>query len=432
MSGSQNGGLQPGGAWESTALDLDARDPLPSLRDRFHLPTDETGRDVAYFCGNSLGLQPRAVQHDVIVELEDWRSLAVRAHLEGRNPWYSYHEQFRAPGAAIVGGQPHEVVFMNGLTTNLHLLMVTFFRPDGQRRKILMEEPAFSSDRYAIETQLRVHGLDPAECLITVAPGEDGATLSEDTIERQIQEAGDTLALVMLGGVNFLSGQCLDMPRITRAGHRVGAVVGFDLAHAAGNVPLRLHDWNVDFAAWCTYKYLNAGPGAVAGAFVHERHAKNVSAPRFGGWWGYDPDTRFQLQLRPDFVPVASADGWQLSNPPILAMAPLKASLALFEEVGISRLREKSVRLTRFFEQCLVALGDDRVEQLTPREAEQRGCQLSLRLRSGGARALEHRLLARGIVCDAREPDVIRAAPTPLYNTHHDIWRLVTALAEEI
>ena len=424
-------GLEPGGDWERKALELDATDPLAVFRSRFHIPTDESGREVAYFCGNSLGLQPVAVQSDVDVELEDWRSLAVRAHLEGRNPWYSYHEQFREPGAAIVGALPHEVVFMNGLTANLHFLMVTFFRPEGGRRKILMEEPAFSSDRYAIETQLRVHGLDPTECLITVAPGEDGFTLSEDTIEQRIGEAGDALALVLLGGVNFLSGQCLDMARITRAGHAVGAMVGFDLAHAAGNVPLRLHDWDVDFAAWCTYKYLNAGPGAVAGAFIHDRHATNVRAPRFGGWWGYDPATRFQLQLRPDFEPVASADGWQLSNPPILAMAPLKASLALFGEAGIERLRSKSVGLTAFFEACLRTLGADRVQQLTPGAPERRGCQLSLRIHSGGARALEHRLLGRGIVCDAREPDVIRAAPTPLYNSHHDVWRLVAALAEE-
>ncbi len=420
---------EPGGSWEREAEALDAQDPLAGFRSRFHIPPGPNGVSAAYFCGNSLGLQPRGVDADLSAELGDWQRLAVRAHLEGRSPWYSYHMQFREPGARVVGARPHEVVFMNGLTTNLHLLMVSFFRPQGARRKILMEGPAFSSDRYALQTQLRVHGLDPEECLVALTPDESDVVLSEDAIERAIAELGDSLALVLLGGVNFLSGQCLDMERITAAGHAVGAVVGFDLAHAAGNVPLALHDWGVDFAAWCTYKYLNAGPGAVAGAFVHERHARKRDLPRFGGWWGYDPETRFQLQLRPDFVPVPSADGWQLSNPPILAMAPLRASLALFDEAGMDRLRRKSESLTGFLERCLDALPGRPYEILTPRDPARRGCQLSLRVRGGGARALEQRLLGRGVVCDAREPDVMRASPAPLYNSHHDVWRLVEALA---
>ncbi|MCA9739888.1 MAG: kynureninase [Gemmatimonadota bacterium] len=419
-----------GSAEERRARALDAADPLARFRSRFHVPLHEDGQPVAYFCGNSLGLQPVGVQADVVAELEDWQTLAVRAHLEGRDPWYPYHRQFREPMARLVGARPEEVVLMNGLTVNLHLMMVSFYRPEGTRRRILMEDAAFSSDRYAVETQLRVHGVDPADGLIAV-PATDGACLDEAEIERRIEDAGDTLALVLLGGVNFLTGQRLDLARIARAAHAVGARVGFDLAHAAGNVPLSLHDDGADFAVWCTYKYLNAGPGAVAGCFVHERHAHDRALPRFGGWWGYDPDTRFQLHLRPDFVPVASADGWQLSNPPILALAPLKASLALFDEAGLPALRAKSVALTGYLESLLDTLPAGRFRVLTPRDPERRGAQLSLQVEGGGARALEHRLMAQGIVCDAREPDVLRASPAPLYNTFQDVWRLAAALADE-
>ncbi|MEZ4415307.1 MAG: kynureninase [Gemmatimonadota bacterium] len=409
---------------------LDASDPLRGFRSRFHVPRHADGAPVAYLCGNSLGLQPKDVEADVQAELEDWRLLAVRAHLEGRHPWFPYHRQFRDAAARLVGALPGEVVMMNGLTVNLHLMMVTFYRPQGERRRILIEEPAFSSDRYAVETQLRVHGVDPAEGLIALPTRPGTALLEEADIERAIADAGPTLALVLLGGVNFLTGQRLDLERITRAAHAVGARVGFDLAHAAGNVPLRLHDWNVDFAAWCTYKYLNAGPGAVAGCFVHERHGVDRSLPRFGGWWGYDPQTRFQLQLAPNFVPVAGAEGWQLSNPPILALAPLRSSLALFEEAGMHALRAKSELLTGYLESLIDGIPGDRIQVLTPREPERRGCQLSIRIEGTDAKALEAWLVARGIVCDAREPDVLRAAPTPLYNTFHDAWRLAAALAE--
>ena len=407
------------------ALRRDADDPLAGFREHFRIPSGPDGTPSAYFCGNSLGLQPTAAHADVLAELEDWAQLGVRGHLEGRTPWYSYHERFRESGARVVGAEPGEVVMMNGLTVNLHLMMVSFYRPSGARTKILIEAPAFPSDRYAVETQIRLHGLDPKRELIEVSAPAGEYTVNEDDVVAEIERAGSELALVLVGGVNFLTGQRFDLERIAEAARAQGAVVGFDLAHAAGNVPLQLHDWNADFAVWCNYKYLNAGPGAVAGCFVHARH-HGEPFPGLAGWWGNDPATRFRMQLIPDFVPHGGAEAWQLSNPPILAMAPLKASMDLFDRAGIQALRTKSLELTGFLERLLDRHCGHELTIMTPRDPERRGCQLSL-LVPDGART-QARLESAGVVTDFREPDVIRAAPTPLYNTFYDAWRLVAAL----
>jgi kynureninase len=414
---------------ERYALDLDARDPLGSYRERFLIPSQGEGSPSIYFAGNSLGLQPRTVREAVVRELDAWARLAVRGHFEGEKPWYTYHDLFLQPLARLVGGEPHEVVLMNGLTVNLHLLLASFYRPRGRRNKMLIDGPTFPSDRYAVATHLRHHGLDPQEALIEVGPRGDEDTLRIDDVEGVLEREGDDIAVVLMGGVNFLTGQLLDIARIARSARERGCIVGFDLAHAVGNVELCLHEWDVDFAAWCGYKYLNGGPGAPAGCFIHERHARNVELHRFGGWWGNDPATRFKMQLLPEFVPVASASGWQLSNPPILAMAPLLASLEIFSEAGMPQLRKKSKRLTGFLEFLLDDIPDGRVRILTPRDPESRGCQLSIRV-DGDARVYQRSLEETGVVCDFREPDVVRVAPTPLYNTFHEAWRFARILAD--
>lgn len=414
---------------EAFARELDAADPLAGFRDRFHLPRRSTGEPVIYFCGNSLGLQPRAARDMVQQELDDWAALAVDAHFHARNPWYPYHELLREPGARLVGARPHEVVFMNGLTVNLHLLMVSLYRPTPERHRILIEDAAFPSDTYAVRTQLRYHGFDPERGLVVVRPRPGEYAIRTEDIESTLAREGRSIALVLMSGVNYFTGQVFDMPRITAAAHAHGCTVGFDLAHAAGNIELTLHEWDVDFAAWCTYKYLNSGPGAVAGAFLHERHARDTNLPRFGGWWGNDPKTRFRMHLEPEFRPVASADAWQLSNPPILAMAPLVPSLALFDEAGIPALRAKSRRLTGYLLALLDAMPSERYEVITPRDEEARGCQLSIRVRKS-PRALFDELEAAGVVCDFREPDVIRVAPVPLYNTYHEVWAFARILSQ--
>jgi len=406
---------------------LDREDPLHSLRERFHIPAGPDSRPVRYFCGNSLGLMPRDATSFVNQELEDWAAHAVEGHFRAKTPWYRYHEHFREAGARLVGARAREVVMMNSLTVNLHLMMVSFFRPTRERFKILIEDPAFPSDLYAVKSQLDFHGIDPAEGLIQVKPREGEATLRTEHIEAVLEDEGDRVALVLIGGVNFFTGQLFDMARITAAARLKGCVVGYDLAHAAGNVPLALHEWGVDFAVWCSYKYLNAGPGAVAGCFVHERNAKKLDLPRFAGWWGNDPDTRFQMQLLPDFVPVASADGWQLSNPPILGLAPLHAALALFDEAGLPALRTKSERLTGYLESLLDRHPTDAFEMITPRDPAARGCQLSLLVRDRPKERFEA-LVKSGAVVDFREPDVIRVAPVPLYNTFEDVWHFVDIL----
>lgn len=412
-----------------TALRLDARDPLGRFRERFSFPRDGEGRPVRYFTGNSLGLLCRESRLALLDEVTAWSERAVEGHFEGDVPWTTVHRRIREPHARVVGALPHETAVLGGLTVNLHLLMMSFYRPQGARSRILMETPSFPSDLYAVRTHLHARGRDPERELLQVAPPPGEDLLREDDIERVLEKRGGEIALVLLGGLHFLTGQWLDLPRIVAAAHRAGAVVGFDLAHAAGNVPLRLHDWNVDFAAWCTYKYLNAGPGAPGGVFVHERHARDVTLPRFGGWWGNDLSLRFRMQLEPEFAPVPEAEGWQISNPPILAIAPLLGSLRVFDEAGMDALRERSMRLTGYLERLLDVRAPHGVTVVTPRDPARRGAQLSLRVRAG-SRAAQAALLARGVVCDFREPDIVRAAPVPLYTSFEDVWELADALAD--
>jgi len=413
---------------EAFAHELDREDALARFRDEFHLPTGRDGAPLIYFAGHSLGLQPKRTRGLIERELDDWAELGVLGHETAATPWYSYHENFRESGARLVGAEPGEVVMMNSLTVNLHLMLVSFFRPTEKRHAILMEAPAFPSDMYAIQTQLRHHGLDPAGSLITVGPREGEHTVRTEDIERILAERGETIATVLLGGVNFLTGQLFDMPRITAAARRHGCSVGFDIAHAAGNVELHLHEWDVDFAVWCNYKYINSGPGAVGGCFVHERHGSQSELPRFGGWWGNDPDTRFRMHLNPSFEPVPSAESWQLSNPSIFAMTPLLGSIAIFDEAGMPALRRKSERLTGYLEYLVDQIPGERYEIITPRDPGQRGCQLSLLVHQD-AHECERALQEAGVICDFREPNVIRAAPTPLYNTFHEVWRFARVLA---
>lgn len=400
---------------------LDATDPLRAFRDEFHIPLHD-GAQMAYFCGNSLGLQPRGARAHVEAVLDKWAREAVEGHFREPAPWMPYHALVRDALAGVVGAQPEEVVAMNSLTTNLHLMMVSFFRPDAHRNMILMEAGAFPSDRHAMASQLAFHGLSTDTHLIELAPDRDDGTISMAAIERAIAEHGDRLALVLWPGVQYRSGQAFDLAAIARLGHAAGAMVGFDLAHAVGNLPLRLHEDGADFAVWCHYKYMNAGPGAVAGCFVHERHAR-TRRPRFAGWWGHEEASRFRMS--PDFVPTPGADGWQLSNPPVLGLAPLRASLDLFARAGMPALRAKSRALTGCLDTLIRAHLGDVLQIVTPASPEERGCQLSLRVAGGRerGRALFEHLAAHGVLGDWREPDVIRISPAPLYNTFADVLR---------
>lgn len=410
-----------------TAAKMDAADSLSDFRERFHFPEAKDGVEPVYFTGNSLGLMPKTAREYVDQELLDWERLAVAGHLHAKHPWLPYHEFLTEQMAAVVGAKPIETVVMNSLTVNLHLLMVSFYRPTDGRHKIVIERGAFPSDQYAVESQIKFHGFDPRTSLIELTPREGEACLRTENIIETIESEGNTIALVMLGGVNYYTGQAFDMKAITEAGHKVGAVVGFDLAHAAGNLALEMHAWNVDFAAWCTYKYLNAGPGAVGGAFVHERHAREFSLPRFVGWWGHDKETRFLMG--PDFKSLPGAEGWQISNPPILQMAALRSSLEIFDEAGRDALREKSLKLTGYLESLIDEIADDRIEIITPREPEQRGCQLSIRVKEAD-RSLHERLVERGVYADWREPGVIRVAPAPIYNSFADAHRFAEVLKD--
>lgn len=419
----------------ASALQLDEQDPLRGFRERFHFPASQTGEESIYFTGNSLGLMPKTARGYVEQELKDWETLAVEGHIHARNPWLPYHEFLTEPMARIIGAKPIETVVMNALTVNLHLLLVSFYRPSGERRKIVIEKGAFPSDQYAVESQMRFHvrssnlswplvGRGPAEAgtpndLIELTPREGESTLRTEDILDVVEREGNAIALVLLGGVNYYTGQAFDMKAITEAGHKAGAVVGFDLAHAAGNIELKMHDWDVDFAAWCTYKYLNGGPGAVGGAFIHERHAQAFDLPRFAGWWGHDKETRFLMG--PDFRPIAGAEGWQISNPPILQMAALSASLEIFEEAGMAALVEKSQKLTGYLETLIYEIADERISVITPGDPLQRGCQLSIRVK-GGDKSLHQRIVSHGVFADWREPDVIRVAPVPLYNSFADVF----------
>jgi len=410
-------------AWAQAA---DAADPLRSFREEFLIPPHE-GHDSHYFCGNSLGLQPCAVRAAIEAELDYWGELGVEGHFKGRLPWMDYHEFVRDHLAEVVGARPAEVVAMNTLGVNLHLMMVSFYRPTPERPAILIEAGAFPTDRYAVESQIRFHGFDPADALIELQADEPNGTISMAAFERAFAEHGPRIALAMLPGIQYRTGQAFDLGAITELAHRHGCAVGFDLAHAVGNLPLALHDSGADFAIWCSYKYLNSGPGAVGGAFVHQRHATAV-LPRFAGWWGHDKATRFQMG--PEFVPTAGADGWQLSNPPILALVPLRVSLEIFHRAGMARLREKSLRLTGYLEWLVNTQLDDVLAVVTPSDPTRRGAQLSIRVRAGrehGRTLFEH-LMAHGIIGDWREPDVIRISPAPLYNRHADCLAFCTAV----
>jgi kynureninase len=407
------------------ARELDARDPLASFRDRYYMPKTVDGDPFLYLTGNSLGLQPKGTAAAIERELKDWAELGVEGHFEAKHPWYGYHEMFREPAAALVGALPGEVVVMNTLTANLHLMMVSFYRPAPDRFKILVEQGAFPSDQYAVASQARYHGYDPAEAIVTLRPRDGEDTIRTEDIEAYLLTRGDDIALVMLGGVNYYTGQAFDMERITAAARRQGCVVGFDLAHAAGNLLMKLHDWDVDFAVWCTYKYLNSGPGGVSGCFVHERHAFEPELPRFAGWWGNDPASRFQMN--PAFIPQRGAAGWQLSNAQILPMAAHKAALDLFTEAGMPALRAKSELLTGYLEYLIDAIPGGRYELITPRVPADRGCQLSIRTGTD-ARRLSELLKWEGAIVDFRYPDVIRVAPVPMYNTFEEMWRFAKLL----
>jgi kynureninase len=395
-----------------------ACDSLRAFRERFHIPKMANGSDCVYLCGHSLGLQPKSAREYVEQELEDWAQLGVEGHFQARNPWMPYHEILSAPISRLVGALPIEVVGMNSLTVNLHLMMVSFYRPTSKKNKILIESNAFSSDQYAVKSQIQYHGYDPGESLIELKPRSGETSIRTEDIEERIACDGDKIALVMLGGVNYYSGQAFDFCRITEAGHAKGCVVGFDMAHAAGNLPLKLHDWDIDFAVWCSYKYLNAGPGAIAGCFVHERHARESHLPRFAGWWGHDKENRFRMP--PDFAAIPGAEGWQLSNPSILSAAALRASLDIFDEATMQRLRGKSEQLTGYLEFLLDQSWSKNFSIITPRDSSHRGAQLSLRLSENG-RAVCDALAKEGIICDWREPDIMRVAPVPLYNTFSDV-----------
>jgi kynureninase len=412
---------------EDFARRLDAQDPLSGFRSRFILPRGKDGSEQLYFLGNSLGLLPAAARERVERELAAWGEKAVAGHFEGDVPWVDYHRNLAEPLARLTGALPSEVVAMNSCTVNLHLMMVSFYRPTPQRHRVLMEDCAFPSDTYAVQSQIRLHGFDPSAGLQVARPRPGQAILSTEDLLDLLDKEGEAIALILLGGVNYFTGQAFDIEAISAAARRKGCAVGWDLAHAVGNLPLRLHDSQADFAVWCSYKYLNAGPGAIGGCFVHERHARDASLPRLAGWWGNNPQTRFRMHLIRDFVPVEGADGWQLSNPSILATAPLLASLGIFEEAGLDALRAKSLALTGYLEFLVDRIPGGAYEMITPRDPAARGCQLSLRVQRD-ASGLQHRLEVAGIVADLREPGVLRFAPVPLYNTFTEVWRLARAL----
>jgi kynureninase len=407
------------------AKEQDRNDTLSNYKNKFHIPKDKHGNNLIYMTGNSLGLQPKQTRAYVNQELEDWANLGVEGHFEAKNPWLSYHEFLTEPMANIVGAKPIEVVVMNTLTANLHFMMASFYQPTKTRYKIVIESDAFPSDKYAVESQLRHHGFNHKEGLILWKPRKNEELLNYEDLETILNQQGDEIALIMIGGVNYYTGQFLDLKRITELGHKHGCIVGFDCAHGAGNVQLNLHDSGADFAAWCTYKYLNSGPGSLAGCFVHERHAYRKDLNRFAGWWSHNKQTRFNM--RNEFNQLPGAEGWQLSNPPILSMAAIKASIDLFAEIGMEKLIAKSKKLTGYFEFLLKQLGEDTIRIITPSNPKERGCQLSIQVKNAD-KTLHNKLTEAGVISDWREPDVIRCAPTPFYNSYEDVYHLVEKL----
>ena len=405
------------------AVEADKNDTLKSFKNKFIIP-QHNGKDTVYLCGNSLGLQPVDALKSIEQELKDWGTFGVEGHFQAKNPWYSYHESLMEPAANIVGARKNEVVHMNGLSANIHLLMVSFYRPTKTRFKILCEKKAFPSDQYILESQVKFHGYLPAEAIIEMEPRENEHNIRLEDILEAIEKNKESLALVFIGGVNYYTGQVFDMAAITIAGHAAGAIVGFDLAHAVGNIEMQLHNWQVDFAAWCTYKYLNSGPGSVGGIFVHENHANRPELPRFAGWWGHDKESRFAME--PGFKPMPGAEGWQLSNAPVFSMAIHKVSLELFNEAGMKALREKSVLLSGYLLFILKELIDKNkeacIEIITPEKENERGCQLSILFHKNGKKIFEH-LTKEGVVVDWREPNVVRMAPVPLYNSFMDVFQ---------
>jgi len=407
------------------AKELDQADQLSHYRNQFHIPKDKDGNELIYMTGNSLGLQPKSTKAYVNQELEDWANLGVEGHTEAKNPWLPYHEFLTESMAKVVGAKPIEVIVMNTLTVNLHFMMVSFYQPTKSRYKILIEADAFPSDKYAVESQLRHHGYDDKEGLI-LWKARDGKELANyDDLEDILKTQGNEIALIMIGGVNYYTGQFFDLKRIATLGHKHDCMVGFDCAHGAGNVELNLHDSGADFAVWCTYKYLNSGPGSLGGCFVHERHAHTKDLNRFTGWWSHNKQTRFKM--RDEFDQIPGAEGWQLSNPPILSMAAIRASLDIFNEVGIKKLTEKSKNLTGYFEFLLKQLGEDTIKIITPNNPEERGCQLSIQVKNAD-KALHDKLTEAGVISDWREPDVIRCAPVPLYNSFQEVYNMVEIL----
>ena len=413
----------------SFAQSLDQEDPLRSYRNEFYIPTQKDGNPHIYLCGNSLGLQPKSTQEALMQELKDWKNYGVEGHFNAKNPWMPYHEFLTNAMSEVVGAKPIETVVMNTLTVNLHLMMVSFYRPTKDRFKIIIEADAFPSDKYAVESQIRHHGYDTQEALIQLKPRFGEELVHIEDIENVLEREGDSVALIIIGNTNYYTGQFFDMKRITTLGHKYGCKVGFDCAHGAGNVELNLHDTGVDFAVWCSYKYLNSGPGSLGGCFVHERYANDKKLNRFAGWWGHNKDTRFGM--RDDFDPIPGVESWQLSNPPILSMAAIWSSLKIFQKAGMSNLRKKAITLTGYLEYLVDQIEDPRIEIITPREPEKRGSQLSIQVKKA-EKTLYDKIVEKGVIADWREPDVIRVAPVPLYNSYEDVYHFSQILKEAL
>lgn len=409
------------------AQQQDHQDPLKHFRNKFLIPTNNEGEELIYLCGNSLGLQPKKTSEYLEQELNDWAKLGVEGHTDAKYPWFPYHEFLTKSMANIIGAEPSEVVIMNSLTANLHFLMVSFYQPTKTKFKIVIESDAFPSDKYAMESQLKFHGFDPKEGLILWKPSKGEDLCRFEDLEKLLEEQGDEIALLMIGNTNYYSGQAFPLKKITELGHKHSCIVGFDLAHGAGNIQTNIHNSGADFAVWCTYKYLNSGPGSLGGCFIHERHANNPDIKRFTGWWGHNKQTRFNM--RQDFDLLPGAEGWQLSNPSILSMAAIRASLDVFEEAGMENLRQKSVKLTGYMEFLIKEINEDRINIITPTDQNERGCQLSIQVKNTD-KNLHTQLTESGVISDWREPDVIRVAPVPLYNTFEDVFKFIERFKE--